>query len=214
MYPTAEVRWFFQGSVPPDVEAWFERSAGSVVQEQARTDRYLRLPDSEGLNVKLREGRIEIKQRVGEVRAVRFHERVMGVVEGWRKWRFELAKPGSSRVQAASPASSWLSIRKERRIRTYHVEKGEDVVARSGPEPAATSCELELGQVRATGQIWWTLAFEAFGDESTLRENLLLVARHVVSMDEPPSLPVSNSRGYAAWLISLAQSEASGREQR
>jgi hypothetical protein len=182
-----------------------------VVQEPARTDRYLRLPDSEGLNVKLREGRIEIKRRVGEVRAVRFHERVTGVVEGWRKWRFELAEPGSSRVQAASPASSWISVHKERRIRTYHVEKDEDVTARSGPKPAATGCELELSRVRAAGQIWWTLAFEAFGDESALRENLLLVARYVVSTDEPPSLPVSNSRGYAAWLIRLTGPEASRR---
>ena len=208
MYPTAEVRWFLQGPVPHDVKAWFQRRTGSVEQEPPRVDRYLRLLGSEGLNVKLREGRIEIKQRVGQASVMRFHERVSGLVETWRKWSFEIAEPGGSRSETAPPGSSWIGVRKERRLRAYRVENGEDVVAWIGPGSPREGCELELTRVRAAGQVWWTVAFEAFGDESTLRENLLLVVRNVLSADEPPLLPGSNTCGYAAWLSSLIQAEA------
>jgi hypothetical protein len=207
MYPTAEVRWFLRGPVPPEVEAWFRRRGGRAEQEPPRADRYLFLPDTSGLNVKLREGRLEIKHRVGQPSVVRFHERVTGRVEQWRKWSFELAQTSSALRRAAFPASSWIMVQKERRLRTYRVEDGDRAVVTSAPEPPAAGCELELTSVRALRELWWTLAFEAFGDESTRREMLLLVARHVFSADEPPSLLAGNSRGYAAWLVVVTEEE-------
>jgi len=207
MFPTAEVRWFFQGAIPRDVDDWLHRRAGEVARQPPRVDHYLRLPGTDGLNVKTREGRIEIKQRVAPTNVVRFHQRVIGVVERWRKWSFELAEPGRARPRSLQPVSSWIAVRKERRLRTYRVRNGEDVVARPAQEPPAQGCELELTEVHVADQAWWTLAFEAFGDEPTLADGLLLVAQHVFSADEPPSLPVSDSHGYAAWLASLAQPE-------
>ncbi|MGD8968471.1 MAG: hypothetical protein PVI07_13255, partial [Anaerolineae bacterium] len=59
----------------------------------AREDHYLRLSDTYALGIKLRQGRIEAKQRVRRPGVVRFHERVTGIVEHWRKWSFQLAEP-------------------------------------------------------------------------------------------------------------------------
>jgi hypothetical protein len=207
MYPTAEVRWFFKGPVPRGVEAWFQRRMGSSEREPPRVDRYLRLPDSESLNVKLREGRIEIKQRVGQASVVRFHEHVTGRVEIWHKWSFELARSDVHASHTVYPASSWIAVRKERWLRTYQVEGNKDYGGQSAAEPPAQGCELELTTVRVAGQTWWTLAFEAFGEESPLEEILLSVARHIFDIDEPPLLPVGQSRGYAAWLVAITQKE-------
>lgn len=206
MYPTAEVRWFLPGPVPPAVEAWFRRGPRDVEQQPRRTDHYLHLPGSEGLNIKLREGLIEVKQRVGETALTPLHERVTGIVERWRKWSFDLAQPDGARRHVV-PASPWIAVQKRRRLRTYQVKIPEDVVAPSTTEPPTQGCEVELTQIDALGQTWWTVAFEAFGEETALRENLLLVARHVLGADEPPSLQASDSRGYAAWLARLAHSE-------
>ena len=208
MYPTAEVRWFFAGPVPSAIAAWFQRGGGDVERQPPRTDRYLNLPGSPGVNIKLRESLIEIKQRVGDGEAFQFHEHVAGVVESWRKWSFELAEPRRARLRAAPPASSWIAVRKERRLRTYAVKEGEEVVAQPASGSPVHGCELELTRVRAAREAWWTLAFEAFGDESALRDNLVLVAQHVFGLDAPPRLEIEHSRGYAAWLARLPHSKA------
>jgi hypothetical protein len=175
-----------------------------VERQPTRADHYMRLPDSEGLNVKMRGGRIEIKQRVGPVDRVCFHERVTGFVEEWHKWSFQLAAPGRARLRTASRASSWIAVWKNRQLRTYRVQDGGYVVARPTPDSPTQGCELELTEVQAAGQVWWTLALEAFGDESRLRDTLSLVAKQIFSADEPPSLEAANSHGYAAWLASMS----------
>ena len=208
MYPTAEVRWFYRGELPSDTEDWFRRRAGEVERQPPRTDHYLRLQDSEGLNVKLRGGRIEIKQRVGLAKVTQFHEGVTGALEQWRKWGFRLAEPGPARMRTLASVAAWIAVRKERRLRTYWVQDDWSIVAVPAAESQPQGCELELTEVDADGQSWWTLAFEAFGDESTLGDRLLRVARHVFRADEPPSLQAKDSHGYAAWLTNLARSEA------
>ncbi len=208
MYATAEVRWFYRGPIPAQVGTWFERGAGSVEREPPRTDRYLWLPDSDRLNIKLREGRIEIKRRVGEAKETAFCEQMTGMVEEWRKWSFELVRRDAPRSPATSPSSDWIAVRKERRLRTYQVKDGQTVVSQARREPPAQGCELELTQVHISDQTWWTLAFEAFGDESTLRDTLLLVAGHVLSAGEPTPLSARDSHGYAAWLSNTISREA------
>lgn len=205
MYPTAEVRWFIRGTIPPDVDAWFRRGPGKVHEEPVRTDRYLQLPGSEGLNVKMREGLIEIKQRVGPVDVVRFHDRVSGLVEQWRKWRFQLAAPDAARSETDAP--SWIAVRKARRLRTYRVTGEKEVVVLSDTETPVSGCELELTTVRVAGRAWWTVALEAFGDRFALRDNLLFTAEHVFRGDDVPTLKATDSRGYAAWLDVMAGQE-------
>lgn len=207
MYPTAEVRWFYPGPIPPEVARWFAVRAGTPDQEPPRTDHYLRVPTSQGLNLKLREGRIEVKLRVGEPEVARLHQRVTGVVERWRKWSFELAEPGGESSPMHLPGSSWIPVRKDRRLRTHQVTEEGTVLNRT-PQGLTQGCETELTGVVAQGQVWWTLAFEAFGEEASLRDNLLLVAAHVLGASEPPRLEAHRSQGYAAWLVAVGKEEA------
>jgi hypothetical protein len=189
------------------VVAWFQRSAGWVQQHPVREDRYLRLPDTRALGIKLREGRIEVKQRVRNHGLVRFHERAAGIVEHWRKWSFQLAPGYGALPGMALPAASWVPVRKERLLTTYRLTADQTVVPVSSPQPLRRGCEMELTAVHAAGQDWWTLAFEAFGEESLLREQLVRVARHVLAAGEPPRLDAPDSQGYADWLVRITQQE-------
>ncbi|MGD2143645.1 MAG: hypothetical protein PVF54_04105 [Anaerolineae bacterium] len=209
MFPTVEVRWFHRGRIPPEVEAWFRRGAGPVAEHQLREDHYLHLDDTDALGVKLRQARIEIKQRVRPNGMVRFHERVAGLVEGWRKWSFRLAEGGSAISSILRPAKSWIAVEKERTLRTYQLAADGRVVPLLGRELPAEGCKLELTSVRAVGQAWWTLAFEAFGDESALGKRLMLTAQHVFAGEQPPLLHAHDSRSYPAWLGRIACEEKS-----
>lgn len=209
MFPTAEVRWFYRGAVPRQILAWFRRGGQKPVAVSSRVDYYLRLADGDGdrLGIKLREGRIEIKQRHGPTRVVRLHDRVAGQVEHWRKWSFPLDQAGSELSGLLLPPSSWIGVEKARRLRTYRVGGDDTIVAVSATEYPERGCSWELTGLRVRGEAWWSLGFEAFGEQATLRQRLLLVAEHVLCADEPPVLEVQASFSYPRWLLVLARQE-------
>lgn len=196
--------------MPPPVEAWFRRASGSVDQEPVRVDHYLQLAHIDSLGIKLREDRIEVKQRVDQQQLVRFHERVAGVVEEWRKWSFAIQDPDGVLARATAAAGSWIAVRKDRQLRRYRVADDGRVIALTSSTSPDRGCELELSHVEVAGETWWTLSFEAFGEPSTLRVELLAVVRYVVASDAPPALPADDSFGYAAWLGGITQEEEGG----
>jgi len=207
VFPTVEVRWFYEGRVPPDVLAWFQESGRGPEEPSCRVDYYLRFPDRDCLGIKLREGRLEIKRRCHDFGVVRLHESVVGRVEHWRKWSLELAQNGWRPAGRAAPSSAWVAVRKERRLRTYRLA-GEGADIDLAPEVVAVDAEScsdqggdwELTAVNAGDRTWWSVCFEAFGDESTLRETLVLVVRHVLSGGVPRAFDAAHSYGYARWL--------------
>ena len=200
MYPTLEVRWFFQGTIPSQVQEWFQLGEREHAAALPRVDFYLRLSDVDTLGIKLRGEQIELKQRFSEYGAVCFHERVSGRVEGWRKWSFRLAESGLHLTRPPMPASAWMGVRKIRRLRKYQRLNNDRVVAISTLQRPDQGCALELTHIDIAGQEWWSMGFEAFGGEDTLYENLLLVATHVLAAHEPPTLDVEASCSYPHWL--------------
>jgi hypothetical protein len=197
-----EVRWFGRGGLPHEVQAWFESGHERPEQQPSRVDYYLRLPDTNSLGIKLREGKVEVKQLHQRHSAVRLHERVTGVMEHWRKWSFLVAQPGAV-TDALSPASSWVSVRKERELRKYEVTDSAAVKAITTAHYAARGCYVELARLLVAGEVWWSLALEAFGDENALVETPSLVAQHVFGAGEPPVLEAGTSCGYPEWLRRL-----------
>jgi hypothetical protein len=196
MYPTVEVRWFYRGAIPPAIVDWFGRGEG----QPARIDYYLHLSDGGGLGIKLREGRIEVKQRSREYGVVSFGQRIAGRVEAWRKWSYPFIEGRADLEQMASPAASWIGVRKERVLRKYQLTADNRLfVVRAGEYPAR-GCNLELAAIHVGDEAWWSLAFEAFGEEATLRENFGLVAGHVFASPDPPVLEAERSHGYPRWL--------------
>jgi hypothetical protein len=170
-------------------------------------DYYLRLAGGDSLGIKLREGRIEIKQRHGPTGVVRLHDRVAGQVEHWRKWTFPLDEASSELSGLLLPPSSWIGVEKARRLRTYRVAGDDTIVAISARGYPERGCSWELTRLRVRGEAWWTLGFEAFGEQASLRERLLLVADQVLGAQEPPALEAGDSFSYPRWLSLLARGD-------
>ncbi|MEM6287990.1 MAG: hypothetical protein AAF845_12605 [Bacteroidota bacterium] len=181
-YRTVEVRWFRRGPLPEAVAAWFAR-LGAEVPEEVRTDRYL-APASDALGVKVRAGRIEAKRRDACLDVLRAG-RAQGTVEAWAKWSFPLADA------TAAPEAGWVEVRKRRRQR--------------GRRFAARACALEVGEVEAAGEAWWSVCLEAVGPTAAVRLVALAEAADLwLAADDAPALGLEAARSYPAWLMEVA----------
>jgi hypothetical protein len=179
---------------------WFQDGQANGQTESARTDYYFCLRDRDSLGIKLREGRLEIKQRYQEYGVVQFHPRAAGRVEQWRKWSYELAATDTPLGDLAAPSAAWVGVKKARRLRKYQLAAGQQIRAAPAASFPAQGCDLEIAAVTIQSQPWWSLCLEAFGPEERLRNTLLLVAKHVFSNTVPIALKPQNSYGYARLL--------------
>ncbi len=204
MFPSMEVRWFYQGTVLVEVAKWFHSGTSQAEEQPFRVDYYLCLEESDGLGIKLREGRLEVKRRQRQHEIRRFCEQAAGVVEHWRKWSFELSMGEGELSDSLLPASSWMGVQKERQLRKYRVEGDDRLVPVPAEAYPERGCSVELSSLCVEGQDWWSLCFEAFGDESSLRQTLLLVVEEVLVCERMPfPLDAKASYGYPRWLASL-----------
>ena len=197
MYSTTEVRWFFSGTIPPHVEGWFQH-AGHDPTEGKRTDHYLSMPDVDAIGVKWREGHLEVKHRVADLGEALLADDAAGAVGRWHKWRFDLSQ--ADVLATLRAASDWIAVTKDRRLHTYAVDD-EGRIHNVAPEILPRSgCELELSTVRAAGETWWTVAFEAFGHEDAQLRALRHTVDHVLHKKDAPIFPATASASYPRWL--------------
>jgi hypothetical protein len=199
MFPTVEVRWFGRGPVPAEVQRWFARCPGAAAAQMPRVDTYLRAT-GDALGIKLREGRLEIKPRRGELGVVQLHPGVAARVERWVKWAFPLAADGGDALDAVRGSPAWVDVRKARALRAYTLAADGTVEAVPAGHLTPQACTLELTRVGAGEGVWWTLGFESFGDDARSRERFFRVVEQVLHSAEPPRLRAADSCGYAAWL--------------
>jgi len=196
---SAETRWFHHGQLPDRICEWFCRG-DDVIQEQARTDRYLNLGGCTTVGVKLREGRFEIKARRAAPRALSLLETVHGLTDGWVKWSSASPELGTSAesVSAREP-QEWLPVRKERWLRWLDIGAADDMPPAG--EPPVFGCTAELAQVTLGDMPWWTFALEAMGDASRV-EQLLTTAGQLYLRSYPPPQPLeeTNAASYPVWL--------------
>jgi hypothetical protein len=214
MYPTVEVRWFYEGEVP---EATLQRfKIGELSQDQGtveeRTDVYLFLRSVDSLGIKLRGtstrreivgDQLEIKRRQYGGDVVAFIPGVTGCLERWMKWVFqgESSDPLLSTMVRAKD-EVWVSVGKVRYQRRYAVTGDKRVVAVPLNEWPDNGCNVELTKTIApSGQVWWTLGLEAFGEADDMVEaNLRRSANHFFTETGLGKFEGRDSYGYPRWL--------------
>ena len=190
-----EVRWIFHGELADVVAGWFARfPAETTVLEDA----YLLDPHLPGLSVKVRGGRaLEVKTYRGSPGLLEVAGRARGRLESWQKWSFPHGPAGLGGVGSAG----WRAVSKRRRISWFSLAGGParagDQRLREGP-----GCAVELTDVHAGGEAWWTLGFEATGSPDVLRSELEAAAALVFALALPGGLELGlhDSRSYAQWL--------------
>jgi hypothetical protein len=198
MDDTLEVRWFVDGAPPDPVVDWIH-SLGAEA-ESTRTDLYL-VSDDPGMNVKLREGKVQTKHRMGDRTPITFADAVHGVQERWVKWSFPTVEQHHDLFND-DPTGLWVPVNKERiRLEIDPDEQAEvlDHMIESNPAEA----KIELTEIRAEGQQAWTICMEAEGRPKALPGTLQQMGNYLFGQGTPPSLSKDDSYGYARWIQTL-----------
>ena len=190
-----EVRWILRGELAGVVARWFARFPAETA---ALEDAYLLDPHLPGLSVKVREGRaLEVKAYRGSPGLLEVAVCARGRLESWQKWSFP---HGPASLGGADPAG-WRPVSKRRRISRFSLTGGPAGAGGRG-SGARPGCAVELTDVHAAGEAWWTLGFEATGPPDVLRGELEAAAALVFALAPPGGLELGmgDSRSYAAWL--------------
>lgn len=209
MLTTAEMRWFFSGPLPASDSNFPYASWGPPEQ---RTDAYLSMAPSDAVGVKFRDGRFEIKARVGAPEIVELSPRASGVVEHWCKWsvRGPMLEPLIAKL---TDDEHLVSVEKRRWSLTYGAGGGslQVVARRNRPAEGVT---VEVAALHSREQDWWSIGIEAFGGLDSDRRGLVEAAARLIEQRQPAAtLRPDNSYAYPAWLArgpSLAASAKAG----
>jgi hypothetical protein len=180
-----EVRWILPGTPDIAVARGFSRYCGEI---EHRQDDYLLGPGTADVSVKVRGGRaLEVKSYLGSPGVLDIPGRACGRLQSWRKWSLPLPPGGLD----GSERPGWQRVAKARRIGRFSLGSAE--------------IRAELTEVRTSGQVWWTLAFEANGPSAPRRDELQVTAVQVLTqtLADGVLLRVDDSRSYAEWLHGL-----------
>ena len=198
MLRTVEVRWFFTGDIPISVQDWFTAAAPSAAGEAPRDDYYLNIEDQNGLGIKIREGRLEVKERQFSLGICRFHKAIIGRMDSWAKWGINL------KISISKPANQvadiWVPVTKERQMNSYILTEGNWRSRGGKLGIKEEGCEIELSKINISSRIWWTFAFEAPGIPDQGRKLLLSASEQFFAKHDPPPFFLEDSYSYPRWI--------------
>jgi len=196
MLTTNELRWFYLGTIPPEIEEWFPRNCSL----ETREDWYLYTPRCDYLGIKLRQERLEVKWRKAELGVLCFGDLIAGKAEKWGKWLCSDSRGESFQPAKISSHSTWVNIQKVRRLQNYQILPDASIQPVADNDSIDNGCSVEITQLLIQKQSWWSLAFEAVGDYTHLLENLRLTASCLFKDYRGTKLIAANSYGYPHWL--------------
>ncbi len=187
MLTTLELRWFSHGTPPAEVEHWFSDDCPGQLQgsPEEREDLYLYTPECDYLNIKLRQGRLEVKWRKAELGIQRFDPSWEGEVEQWLKWSCEDPTQQSIIPAAVVGKGPWIGVKKRRTQRLYQ----------------GISCELTQLEVR--NHVWWSTAFEMVAEDYNQMDHFKGIVSQVSKTYQGSKLIAENSFAYPRWLSLL-----------
>jgi hypothetical protein len=200
MQSSLELRWFNKGALPNTIARWFESDqlGAYVAPPEERNELYLQIPNCDYVGLKLRAKDLEVRWRMAQWETVRFGKNWEGTCEKWLKWfcpdNLTPILPG---IQATG---QWVEVKKKRSLRLYQVLPGGSLASVPLEVPVLQGCNMELLQLSINAQSWWCLAFEVFGQESSLMNNLQTVGNWVSQTYQGQSFQRENSYSYPHWL--------------
>ncbi|WP_276166381.1 hypothetical protein [Zobellia alginiliquefaciens] len=193
MYRTKEIRWFFDND-NQHIREWFKQQNLNFDCSEERRDLYLNT-ESKSFNIKLRDNRIEIKQRescpVGRTNLYT----AFGYSEKWMKWSFSLQDAQAEYgILSGLENNEWVDVTKNR-LTVNVVDVNGKLEIRQTTEGEESGCQIEYSKVTVKNKISYTFGFEWFGKEKVFLDNALLSA---ILGDS--KLTLNQSMGYAEFL--------------
>lgn len=202
MFSSVEVRWFYPGEIPDKVQTWFGGIATEVIEQAPREDIYLLSTHAGKFGIKLRENRIEVKEKEHVYGDRQLGHQVVGAIESWNKVSFGLEEDQHNYFSTQNLTPSWIAITKTRQLSEFYFKRYNpktDTLFSFSVE----ACHLELTKIEVQDQYWWTLGLEAYGADDKNFDHLLQRTGQFFSEELPFQLDLEHSYGYPQWLNQL-----------
>jgi len=201
MQISAEIRWFWRNSPPPNLEEWFCASSEHTCSAGGggeRVDEYMADCGQTELGLKRRGGKggIEVKGLVAADWDALNVSPFLGPIELWSKWTCE-----------GLELNSTTPIKKVRWLRKFSTESlsPEEIPLGESEMPLdknralpRTGCNVELTRIITGQEVWWTLGFESFGQIQTVSNDLRAVAA-TLEARKPPELGPAGELSSPIW---------------
>lgn len=195
MFKSKEIRWF-SDSPEKAILDWFASQGQTFDNTAPRTDYYLPL-DKEDVTVKLREGNIEIKHRIGERMKGGLTTLAEGYLENWIKWSFNADKADKLSQQITQANQyDWVETIKTRIGVKITADSNGDLQILPIKSFVDYGCQIEYTLLQINGKTIYTFALEWFGDEEQqLPKELIQVILG------PTNLGFEDSMGYGKFML-------------
>ena len=164
MYHSKEIRWFFDKE-NTRLTQWFELRALQLKNAVTRQD-YYHIPSlSEFLGIKLREGRLEVKQRTAGSYEENLLSGVKGQIEEWIKWSFKVNEVDEEmeKILSESRSGSWLKVQKARILVKVATNTKGEVQYFGESDKLERGCQLEYSILQVLGKTCYSFGLEWFG---------------------------------------------------
>ncbi|WP_300436420.1 hypothetical protein [Christiangramia sp.] len=193
MFKSEEIRWFFE-TENSSISKWFEENSYTFENTNPRKDYYLPL-QKEDIGIKLREGNVEIKNRINRSEKEKFCK-AEGYFESYIKWSFSSTEKDSLYEEIVEEEKyNWIGVSKERLSFKLNKDADKGFVKIKSDEFISSGCQIEYTRVKLKDDIWYTFGIECFGDKE-LKCGLSLIEEII----ENAELKAENSMGYAEFL--------------
>jgi len=198
-----EIRWFLKGMIPIELNNWFINLHGKEIEIENRLDYYFPKKKNDFVGVKLRgddKKKLECKWRFKQSDFSHSEKNLVGILENWDKWSW---KSDPTLVNAFTKfcdgANSVVKIEKKRKQLKFKIKSKKKIEPVDRIEDDERGGAIELTQLNAKNQDWWTLAVELVEKDCEKEQGLRDFLEKLLSKYSGPDLQKDDSYGYAKW---------------
>ena len=202
MYKSKEIRWFDKEENKV-ITKWFSALGIEFSNINPRTDFYLQIPDRADMSIKLREGNVEVKQRVCQPELFELTNNAKGYLEDWVKWSFDIeANDPEATSIIKEKKYNWLEVYKERLGVKMTLDQDDSLKIHNIKEILPAGCQVEYTKLKINNEQWFTFAAERFGE--TFFE---LSKFHVDAILGETVVTENHSFGYSEFINKVMQTK-------
>lgn len=198
MYTTAEIRWFWKGPLPDFVKAWKIRAGFPEVEEESRTDHYVKDLKSGNGNIKIREGQLQAKLLVRNI-SLTAELALIANAELWEKWTAEGVT--FDHQGALSREDGYLALQKTRQVAVFNPQAESWQKKQTETEAL---CEVETGSVVINDRVFSSLCLECHDKKGNYEGVLEISAKRLLDREIKRHLEKKHSYSYAALIRKIS----------
>lgn len=200
MYNSVEIRWFFNGSLPPHI---LPLNNPSIIDNyELRSDYYIAVRNCDYLGAKIRDGKLQIKWRKKKALFVIPETNIIGNTEHWTRWEWkdpEAYKDILSFIEF-NDQSPFVKVDKKRLQKKFTINNNR--IEEVSPKSLNFDYSMEITQLSVNNHFWWSIGFDSFKSDNSI-SNLHNLIKSRGLLEFKVKFTGENSYGYPHYISKI-----------